>query len=66
MQTQNWRCLNRAIVVATVTLLVVSFTTFAAAQRISGEERNAIFDAASKEPTSVKGVSVFFGSAERL
>jgi kumamolisin len=38
MQNQNWRFLNRAIVVATVTLLVVSFTTFAGAQKVAGYE----------------------------
>lgn len=31
MQNQNWRFLNRVIVVATVTLLVVSFSTLAVA-----------------------------------
>ena len=38
MQNQNWRFLNRVIVVATVTLLAVSFTTFAWAQESAGRE----------------------------
>src|SRR4029077_3560686 len=33
MQNQNWRCFSRVIAVATVALLVVSFTTLAVAQR---------------------------------
>ena len=58
MQNQNWR-FSRVIAVATVTLLVVSFTTLAVAQRIAGEQRNALFSAAPKVSTSVKGVSAF-------
>lgn len=58
MQNQNWR-FSRVIAVATVTLLVVSFTTLAVAQRIAGEERTAIFASAPKVSTSVKGVSAF-------
>ncbi len=59
MQNQNWRFFSRVIAVATVAVLVVSFTTLAMAQRISGEERSAIFAAANKVQTSVKGVSAF-------
>jgi hypothetical protein len=59
MQNQNWRFASKVIAVAVVTLLVVSFTTLAVAQRISGEERNSIFAAASRVSTSVKGVTVF-------
>jgi hypothetical protein len=59
MQNQNWRFLSKVIAVAVVTLLVVSLTTFAAAQRIGGEERNSIFAEASRVSTSVKGVTVF-------
>lgn len=36
MQSQNWRFLNRVIVVATVTLLVVGLSTFAGAQKVAG------------------------------
>lgn len=59
MQNQNWRFLNQIVAVTIVTLLVVTYTTLAVAQRVDGEERNAIFAAAPKEPTSVKGVSTF-------
>jgi hypothetical protein len=61
MQNQNWRMFNRAIAVATVTVLVASFTTLAAAQRLSGEERSAVFASAPRIQTSVKGVSVVAG-----
>jgi hypothetical protein len=59
MQNQNWRFLSRVIAVAVVTLLVVSFTTLAVAQSIAAEDRDAIFAAAPKTATSVKGASVF-------
>jgi hypothetical protein len=59
MQNQNWRFLSKVIAVAVVTLLVVSLTTLAVAQRIGGEERNSIFAGASRVSTSVKGVTVF-------
>jgi len=59
MQNQNWRLLNLLVVVAAVILLVVSISTLAVAQRISGEQRSAIFAAAPRVPTSVKGVTVF-------
>jgi hypothetical protein len=63
MQNQNWR-FSRVIAVATVTLLVVSFTTLAVAQRIAGQDRQAIFSAAPKVSTSVKGVSAFAASTK--
>ncbi len=56
MQNQNWRFLNRVIVVTAVTALVVSFTTLAVAQR---EDAHAIFAAAPKVNTSVEGVHAF-------
>ncbi len=59
MQNQNWQCLKQVVVVATVTLLVVSLSTLVVAQRIGGEDRNAIFAAAPRVPTSVKGVTAF-------
>jgi Peptidase A4 family len=59
MQNQNWRFLSRVIAVTTVTALFVSVTSLALAQRIGGEERNAIFASAPRVPTSVKGVTVF-------
>ena len=59
MQNQNWRLFSRVIAVATLAVLVVSFTTLAVAQRIGGEERSAIFTAASRVPTSVNGVTAF-------
>jgi|HubBroStandDraft_1064217.scaffolds.fasta_scaffold00831_19 hypothetical protein len=57
MQNKNWRFVNGTIAIAAVTLLFVSFTTLAVAQRISGEERSAIFAAAPRIQTSVKGVT---------
>jgi len=59
MQTQNWRFLSRLIAVTTVAVLIVSLTSLAVAQRISGEERSAIFAAAPRVQTSVKGVTIF-------
>jgi Peptidase A4 family len=56
MQSQNWRVFG---VIAVATVLLVSFTTLAMAQRVSGEERNAIFAAAPRVPTSVNGVTTF-------
>ncbi|MGO8984457.1 MAG: G1 family glutamic endopeptidase [Terriglobales bacterium] len=61
MQTQNWRIFSKAIAIATVTVLIVSFTTLAVAQRISGEERSAIFAGAPRIQTSVKGVTAIAG-----
>jgi len=57
MQNQNWRFSSKAIAVVVVTLLVVSISTLAVAQRIGGEERSAIFAAAQRIQTSVKGVT---------
>ncbi len=56
MQNQNWRLFNRVIVVAAVTLLVVSFSTFAATQ--GGDAVHAMYAAAPKEATNIKGVSI--------
>src|SRR5208282_2053813 len=56
MQNQNWRLFNRVIVVAAVTLLVMSFATFAAAQ--GGDAVHAMYAAAPKEATNIKGVSI--------
>ena len=56
MQNQNWQ---RILAVATGALLVVSFTTVAVAQRLSSEDRNAVFASAPKETTNIKGVSIF-------
>ncbi len=56
MQNQNWRLLNRVIVIAAVTLLVVSFSTFAATQ--GGDAVHAMYAAAPKEATNIKGVSI--------
>jgi len=61
MENQNWRCLSGVVALATVTLLVVSFTTLAVAQRIAGEDRNAIFATAPRIQTSVKGVTALAG-----
>src|ERR1039458_2701477 len=56
MQNQNWRLFNRVIMAAAVTLLVVSFSTFAAAQ--GGDAVHAMYAAAPKEATNIKGVSI--------
>jgi len=56
MQNQKWQ---RVLAVATVVVLVASFTTLAVAQRVSSEERNSIFASAAKEATKVNGVSLF-------
>jgi len=56
MQNQNWQ---KLLAVATVTVLIVSFTTLAVAQRVSSEERNAIFASAAKDASNIKGVSLF-------
>ncbi len=59
MQNQNWRLFSKVIAVTAVAVLIVSFTTLAVAQRISGEDRNAIFAGASRVPTKVNGVTAF-------
>ncbi len=51
--------MKKYAVTMTILMLVVSFSTLAMAQRISGEERNAIFASASRVQTSVKGVTAF-------
>jgi len=50
MQNQNWRFLNRVAVVATVTLLVVSFSSFAAAQDNMTPEQPAAVSAPYQAP----------------
>jgi hypothetical protein len=62
MQNQNWRLFNRVIAVATVAMSVASFTTSAVAQRVSAEDRSAIFASAPRVQTSVKGVTAFVGA----
>jgi hypothetical protein len=57
--TISWRTIHRGIAIAAATVLLGSMATLAAAQRVGGEERNGIFAAAAKEPTSIKGVSTF-------
>ncbi len=64
MKNQNCQRLNQVVAVATVTLLVVSLSTLVVAQRIGGEERNAIFATVPRVPTSVKGVTAFAGPPE--
>ena len=56
MQNQNWRLLNRVIVIAAATVLVVSFSPFAAAQ--GGDAVHALYAAAPKEATNIEGVSI--------
>jgi hypothetical protein len=59
MQNQNWQ---KVLAVATVTVLIVSFTTLAVAQRLSSDDRRAIFAAAPRVQTSVKGVTAIAGA----
>ncbi len=56
MQNQNWRFLSKVIAVAAVTVLVVSFSTFAMAQR--GDAVHAMFVSAPKEATNIAGVRI--------
>jgi len=48
-----------SIIVALVVVAAMGFTSLAEAQRISGEERDAIFASAPKIATSVPGASLF-------
>src|ERR1700678_3958975 len=59
MQNLNWRCLRRAIAMAPVRVSVPSSTTLAVAQREDKSTVRAIFAAAPRVSTSVKGVTVF-------
>ena len=43
MQNQNWRLFGRLIAVATLAVLVVSFTTLAVAQRIGARRKKRHF-----------------------
>src|ERR1035437_5281644 len=54
MQNQNWRFLNRVIVVATVTLLVVSFSTFALAQDVRSMVAGTQGGAMSVQPLAME------------
>ncbi len=56
MQNQNWRFLSRVIAVATVTVLVVSFTTLAAAQ---DEAVRAMYQSAASIPTNMAGIRTY-------
>lgn len=51
MQNQNWRFFSNAIAVAAVAVLVVTFSTFAAAQKLPGS-REAVPEAAPAGPHS--------------
>ncbi|MGB6383704.1 MAG: G1 family glutamic endopeptidase [Terriglobales bacterium] len=64
MENQNWRFIEKAIAVATVTASVVSFTTLAMAQREDASSVRAIFAAAPRVPTSVKGVTILAAPPE--
>lgn len=61
MREQNWRFVNRAAAVAAVTVMAVSFATFAAAEKLQNEDLSSIFASAAKEPTNVGGVGIFAG-----
>ncbi len=56
MQNQNRRFLNRVIVVATATLLVVSFAAFAAAQ---DEAARAVYESSANIRTNIEGIRSF-------
>jgi len=47
------------VIIALAVVVAMSFTTLAVAQRVSSEERNAIFASASKINTGVPGVQAF-------
>jgi hypothetical protein len=51
MYSRNGQFSGRVIAVATVFVLIGSFSALAATQSVGGEERSAIFTAASKLPT---------------
>ena len=59
MQKQSWQFLNRVLAATAAGALVMSFSTAAMGQRVSWEERSAIFAAAPRVQTSVKGVTAF-------
>lgn len=59
MQNQSCGIFSKVVAVSATALLMVSFTSLAMGQRISGEDRDAIFASAPHQATSVKGVSVF-------
>lgn len=56
MQNKSWKVLSKVTAVATVTLLVVSFSTFATAQ---AEDAHAVLATAPKIATSIEGVHAF-------
>ena len=56
MQNQNWRFLSKAIAVATLTVLVVSLSTFAAAQ---SDAARAIYDQSASIKTNIEGIRTF-------
>ena len=56
MQNQNWWFFSKVIIVATLTVLVVSFTTFAAAQ---SDAVRAIYDASATVATNIPGIRTF-------
>ena len=56
---KNSLAVNRVIAITAAALLLVGFSTLAVAQRVSAEERNAIFVGAPRIQTSVKGVTAF-------
>jgi hypothetical protein len=59
MQNQNWRFSNQVVVAVAATAVILSLSALSMAQRVSSDERTAIFAAAKTVPTSVKGVSAF-------
>jgi len=66
MQNQNWRCTSKVVAIAVVTLFAVSFTTLAAAEHVSAADRAAIFAAAPRTQTSVKGVTAIAGPSKNF
>jgi hypothetical protein len=57
MQEQGWQFLNRVLAATAAGALVMSFSASAVAQRLSPEDRSAIFAAAPRVQTSVRGVT---------
>jgi hypothetical protein len=59
MKNQNWQFATKFMSATVATLLVSSLPTLAAAQHVEAADRSAIFAAAPRVQTSVKGVTTF-------
>jgi len=59
MKNQNWQFATKFMSATVATLLVASLPTLAAAEHVDAADRSAIFAAAPRVQTSVKGVTTF-------